>query len=247
MRILLAIFILSNTFFSTGQYLEDREDLSSKRRPGVMWFYSGFRPYETTKLRKYDRLIVDVVYNDWNGDKELFESPWYSIGINTSLMFDIPFTKSNTIGFGWGVGFSHYNNHTKTNFDRNFEENTTTLSDLDNTLDIKRSKYAANYLEIPIEFRFRTKGIKHFKFLIGAKVGYQLNAYTKTVEEIEGREYKFKSFNFPDNNSLRYGATVRIGFRNISLYGAYFFSSLFNDSQSVNLNPVNIGLSFSLF
>lgn len=247
MRILLAIFILSNTFFSTGQYLEDREDLSSKRRPGVMWFYSGFRPYETTKLRKYDRLIVDVVYNDWNGDKELFESPWYSIGINTSLMFDIPFTKSNTIGFGWGVGFSHYNNHTKTNFDRNFEENTTTLSDLDNTLDIKRSKYAANYLEIPIEFRFRTKGIKHFKFLIGAKVGYQLNAYTKTVEEIEGREYKFKSFNFPDNNRLRYGATVRIGFRNISLYGAYFFSSLFNDSQSVNLNPVNIGLSFSLF
>jgi len=247
MRVLLVILFVFTTFFSTSQYLEEREDLSSKRRPGIMWFYSGFRPYETTKLRKYDRLMVDIVYNDWQGDKEILESPWYSIGVNTSLMFDVPFTKSNTVGFGWGIGFSHYNNHTKTNFDRNFNNNTTTLSDLDSMLNIKRSKYAANYIEIPIEFRFRTKGMKHFKFLVGGKIGYQLNAYTKTVEEIEGRDYKFKSFNFPDNNRLRYGATVRIGFRNVSLYGAYFFSTLFNDNESVNLTPLSVGLSIALF
>ncbi|MGB0932968.1 MAG: outer membrane beta-barrel protein [Lishizhenia sp.] len=247
MKLLFVLLFVSTTFFSRSQYIEEREDLSSKRRPGVMWFYSGFRPYEKEKLRKYDRLIIDVVYNDWQGDRELFESPWYSIGLNTSLMFDIPFTKANTIGLGWGFGFSHYNNHTKTNFNRNFEENTTTLSNLDNTLDIKRSKYAANYLEIPLELRFRTKGIKHFKLLIGGKIGYQLNAYTKTVEEINDRDYKFKSFNFPDNNRLRYGATVRVGYRNFSLYGAYFFSSLFNDEQSVLLTPVNIGVSIALF
>lgn len=247
MRILLLSIVLFSTLLAEAQYFVDREDLSARRRPGVMWFYSGLKPYDTTYLRKYDRLMIDVVYNDWQGDKEIFQSPWYSIGINTSLMFDIPFTKANTIGFGWGVGFSHYNNHTKTNFDRNYQDNSTTLSDLDSSLNIKRSKYAANYLEIPLELRFRTKGMKHVKFLIGGKIGYQLNAYTKTVEEIEGGDYKFKSFNFPDNNRLRYGATVRMGFRNISLYGAYFFSALFNDSESVSLTPVSMGLSIALF
>lgn len=232
---------------SFGQYLEEREDVASRFKPGVFWFYSGFKPYEPEKLRKYDRLIVDVVYNDWNGDRKPFNGPWNSIGFNTALMFDKPITAANTFGIGFGIGFSHYNNRTEGIFTPNYQEGSTTFGPIADSLNIESNKFTANYLEIPLEIRIRTKGYKHFKFFVGGKFGYQLNAYTKKRVNVEGDTYKIKEHIFPDNNRLRYGATVRIGIRNWSLYGAYYFSDLFKNSASTKLSPLSMGISIALF
>lgn len=230
-----------------AQYLEEEQGLVSRHRPGVMWFYSGFSNYDTTKLRKYDRLVVDVLYNDWQGDLSPLNSPWSSIGFNVNVMFDIPFTKANTVGLGWGVAFSHYNNRTKIGFNSDYTEGSTSTYSLDLQQDIVWSKFNANYIEIPLELRFRTKGYQHFKFFVGGKIGYQLNAYTKTKENIEGKNYKFKNYNFPDRNPLRYGLTARVGIRNWSVYAAYYFTDLFTHENSVKLSPITAGISIALF
>lgn len=230
-----------------AQYLEEEQGLVSRHRPGAMWFYSGFSNYDTTKLRKYDRLVVDVLYNDWQGDLSPLNSPWSSIGFNVNLMFDVPFTKANTVGLGWGVAFSHYNNRTKVGFNSNYTEGSTSTYSLDLQQEIVWSKFNANYIEIPLELRFRTRGYQHFKFFVGGKIGYQLNAYTKTKENIEEKNYKFKNYNFPDRNPLRYGLTARVGIRNWSVYAAYHFSDLFTHENSVKLSPITAGISIALF
>ena len=246
-KTIVLLVVVCFSLLAKAQYIEEEANLVSRNRPGAMWYYSGLGKYDTTKLRKYDRLVFDVVYNDWQGDISPLNSPWSSIGFNVSLMFDVPFTKANTVGLGWGLSYSHFNNRTKIGFNSNYKEGTTTTYSLDLKEEVIWSKFNANYLEIPLELRFRTKGFRHFKFFVGGKIGYQLNAYTKTKESIEGETYKFKHYNFPDRNPLRYGLTARVGIRNWSFYAAYYFSELFQENESVSLTPISAGVSIALF
>ena len=61
----LIIFLLLTKLVTFGQ---DKE-LITRYRPGVMWFLTGIRPAQPEKVRKYDRLIFDITYNDWIGRK----------------------------------------------------------------------------------------------------------------------------------------------------------------------------------
>lgn len=244
--ILVLIITLCSTTL-TGQYYTEDEGLYSRFRPGIAWFYTGFTPHKEAKLRKYDRLMVDVVYNDFYGDRKPFSSPWNSIGFNTSFMFDVVLTKSNTISFGWGIGYSYFNNKTPLQFNRDFDNQSTSISDYPTGNQPKKSKFGANYIEIPIELRFRTKGYQHLKVMIGGKIGYQLNAFSKKTTQINNEYYSTKQYNFPDANPLRYGATVRIGIRNWAIYGAYYFSPLFTHQNSADLIPISVGVTLSLF
>lgn len=246
MRYLLLIILLSAQF-TQAQYFEEEEGLYSRYRPGVGWFFNGLRPYEEEKLRKYDRVIFDVTYCDWHGDRDYFSSPWTSIGFNTALMFDVILTEKNTVSFGWGVAFSHFSNTTRLNFQSDFTNGLTTASQFTAGNEPDRFKFAANNVEIPLEMRFRTEGYKHFKVMVGGKIGYQLNALTKTTNTINLQRQVVKTFDFPDNNPLRYSATIRIGIRNWAIYGAYYFSPLFTNSESVQLTPLTMGVSISLF
>ncbi|HLW29949.1 MAG TPA: outer membrane beta-barrel protein [Brumimicrobium sp.] len=246
-NIILLLIIVTYSSTLWGQYKAEDEGLYSRFSPGIAWFYSGFKPYKEGKLRKYDRLMVDIVYNDFYGDRDYFSSPWQSIGVNASLMFDVVLTKGNTMSFGWGVGYSHFSNRTKLQFTRNMVNKSTLVSEFPAGTEPKSSKFGANYIEVPLELRFRTKGHSHFKFMIGGKIGYQLNAFSKEIERIDGKNYATKHYNFPDANPLRYGATVRIGIRNWAIYGAYYFSPLFTNKASADLTPISVGVTISLF
>lgn len=241
----LVLFLKPEVSFGQESY---ETPLISRYKPGIGWFFNGTKPPKEKKIRKYDRLIVDIVYNDWHGDVDLFKSPWTSIGFNTQLMFDKVISDENTFALGWGLGFSHVNNRTPWIYIKDLAENRTIVIDDQSAFEnIKRSKLSANYIELPLELRFRTKGYKHFKFMVGGKVGYQLNAYSKIVESIGGQNYSVKSYNFPDNNPLRLGATVRIGIRNWAIFGAYHFTRFFTHPESVQLTPYSVGVSISLF
>lgn len=245
--LLLFILLIFSSFAHTQAKYKSENDLITRYRPGIMWFFSGLEQYEVEKLRKYDRLVVNINYNDWHGDKEFFESPWNSIGVDLALFFDIPFTRQNTAGMGIGIGYSHYSNRTSWQFSSNYGQKITTALPFAKGQEPKSHLYAANYIEIPLEFRFRSKGYSHFKFMVGGKIGYRINDYSRDVFHIEGKNYKVKRYGFVDSNPLRYGVTARIGIRNWALYGTYYFSPLFTNKKSVELYPFALGLSISLF
>lgn len=246
-KVLLLIILLCFLNEGKAQYIEKEANLISRYRPGVAWYYAGNKPYKKEKLRKYDRLIVDVVFNDWYGDREVFSSPWNSMGLNIALFGQSVLTKANTVSFAYGLSFSHFNNKTYIDFQKNTVDQSTEITNFLATTNVVKNKFTANYLEVPLEFRFRTKGYHHFKWMFGGKIGYQLNTFTKQHFQEGGNTYVSKNYNFPDNNRWRYGVTARMGVRNIALYGAFYFSELFQSEESVQLTPLSIGVSISLF
>jgi hypothetical protein len=242
------IFLLTIlSFQSFAQYDSEGIDEISRFHPGSMWFYTGLRPATPEKVRKYDRLMFDLTYNTFNGDLKPFKNRWNSIGFNTNLMFDIPITKGNTVSFGVGLAHSIFKVETDGKaFTPDTSNSYTVLSTYQPFAEENRY-LVGNSFSVPLEFRFRTKGWKHFKVHIGGRVGYQANLYSKTVNHYYNGKQVFKDHTFADVNPLIYSAHIRIGMRNWALYGSYNLNSLFKNKSSVQLNLLQVGLSVSLF
>ncbi|MCE2742373.1 MAG: PorT family protein [Fluviicola sp.] len=242
------ILIISclSCFSVFGKSLND-STLISRFRPGFMWFYTGIRPAETEKVRKYDRLIFDVTYSSFSGGKESFKNKGLSLGLNTSLLFDIPITKGNTISIGTGISHSFFQVGHNNLFLTNSKEGTTTYQLKDSLDAFKRSSLAGNVFSIPLELRFRSKNWKHVKFHLGGKVGYQANLYSKYIIQSVDIDKRIKSFYFPDVNGLVYSVHARIGIRNWALFGSYSINKMFSNTKSTPINTLQVGLSISLF
>lgn len=194
-----------------------------------------------------DCILIDVAYNDWQGDRNLFQSPASSIGINIAFTNHWNLTKNGALSFGVGLGYSYFKNRSFVKYQRDFNNKSTILTAVDSLNEPNKVQFGANYIEIPIDFRFITKGKNHFKFMIGAKIGVNIRSYNKIFRRINGKQYTTKTTNFPDLNLWRYGVTARIGIRNITLFGAYYFSPVFTNDKSTQLYPFSLGLTLSIF
>lgn len=243
--ILIGFALIATTGHS--QYDGYGKDEVSRFRAGIMWFYTGLMPAKEGKIRKYDRLIFDLTYNDWVGDVSLFENHWASIGLNTNFMFDIPLVKGNKVALGVGVAHQFTSIRHDSHLNRDFINGTTLLSPK-NPLDIfKKSVLGGNCFAIPIELRFRNESWKHFKFHIGGKIGYQANLYSKNVSMVNGKRDINKTFGFADKSEIMYSAHVRIGLRNWALFASFNFNPIFTNKSSTKLQQAQAGLSISLF
>jgi hypothetical protein len=246
-KLWLTLLLAILSFSLNAQYNSEGADLISRFRPGTMWFYTGLRPATPEKVRKYDRLMFDLTYNTFNGGLKPFKNNWNSIGFNTNLLFEIPIAKANTVSFGIGLTHSLFSVETSGHFfgaDSTFSK---TLMSPYQTFAEEKRYLIGNSFSVPLEFRFRTKGWKHFKVHIGGRVGYQANLYSKAVNHYDHGKQVFKDHNFADVNRLIYSAHVRIGIRNWAVYGSYNLNSLFKNKESVQLNLFQVGLSVSLF
>jgi hypothetical protein len=239
-RILLLFLILWKSFEA-----QQDPDLISRHRPGILWYFTGLRPLKDADNRKYDRLIVDVTYNDWLGAVSPFENRWNSIGINTNFMFDVRSKKYQSLSFGWGFAYAFSNVSTN----RKLIEANSNVVILANksTLDsYNHNAIQAHRFYLPLELRFASKKWNRIKFIIGANVGIQpfLNQVFLTKSAGE-KEYFTKELS--DRSLLNYGVHFRAGTRSLALFGSYQINSLFKSRESVKLHPFQFGLSISLF
>jgi len=244
MKLVIITILLFFSLTSFGQYDSKGEDEISRFRPGTMWFFRGIRPAKIQNQRKYDRLIFDILYNDWTGNLKPFNVKPTSIGFGASLMFDVPLNRGNTVAFGWGLNY----NKTHVKHDNTF------FTDVSNgwtkyTKSPVNAKSSLNYnqFSIPLELRFRNESWRHFKLHIGGKIGYITGLNEKTLLEDQTGKTKIKDYHFPDVNNLQYSAHVRVGIRSFALFGEYNFAQLFSNSASTQLNILRFGISVSLF
>jgi len=224
---------------------QQNPDLISRHRPGILWYFTGLRPLHDADNRKYDRLIVDVTYNDWLGDVSPFNNRWNSLGVNTNFMFDVRSRKNKALSFGWGFAYAYSTVATDKKF----------LIANDNSVSISPKLMIDNYtlntihshrFYIPLELRFASKKWSRFKFIIGANVGIQPFLNQVFLTKSEGEKEYFTNV-LSDRNLLSYGVHFRGGTRNLALFGSYHFNSLFKSRESVKLHPFQFGLSISLF
>lgn len=241
------ILFCSVGFLSNAQFDGKGDSKASRFRPGIMWFYSGISPAEEEKPAKYDRLIFDITYNDWVGERDVFSNHWASIGLNTNVMFDIPMIKGDKFSFGIGISHQYTNVRHDNKLVINDSLGTTVFMPKDDSDNFFKSVLSGNSFSVPIEFRFRNESWKQFKFHLGGKIGYQTNLLSKQVAHIDGYKTTTKRSGFPDDNQFIYSIHMRIGMRNWALFGSYNLNTLFSNSKSSQLNLVQMGLSLSLF
>ncbi len=198
-----------------------------------------------TKLKKADRVVLDLFYDTWQGLPSGIEPGLLQPGIGITSFQDYPIGNSN-FAFAFGVGISVHNFYSNA-FIAMDTNNVTQLLPLSTDLEYKVNKLTLTYLETPIEFRYRTKGVYTFRFYAGFKLGYLLQEHTKysgddpfSDGQIKYKEYKHKNF-----NNLRYGPTVRIGYRWFNLYASYNMTTLFKEDKGPQMYPISIGLMIS--
>jgi hypothetical protein len=125
------------------------------------------------------------------------------------------------------------------------------------SLSVRKSMLVTNYFEIPVELAYRTKPddpARSFKIAFGGRVGYLFDSFTK-VKYKEGSETKkYKDKQDFQLNKLRYGVYGKLGVGNISLFGYYNLSPLFEtdkgpiqDGVTSEINTVTIGISLASF
>lgn len=197
-----------------------------------------------------DQIIFDINHDRFLELPDGVEQSIWSRGVNIYGMYDLPIAKQN-LSFAVGFGFSSSNyflNSDIVDIDTTNGQTYSTLVPYDtDSIDFKRSKISANYIDVPVELRFRTnenaKG-NRFKLAIGAKIGRKVNFHTKRIDENGDR---FKAYVFPNVRDWRYGVTGRIGYGKVTISGYYSLVPLFEDNRGVELTPISIGISIIPF
>ncbi len=207
--------------------------------------YQGWFPRKDSAPPVMHRLAVDLVFNRWMEEPTGVTLEPYSIGINVYRMIDIPFTKK--FGISLGPGFSSENYHHNGQFitiQDTLGKQFTSIEPFTNGYEYKRNKISLNYFDIPFELRFRSAEKPRFSFYPGFKVGYLFNAHTKTIDNTG----KYKNYNIPNLNSIRYGVSLRMGWGNaFHIYAYYQLTGVFEENKGVQINPFSIGFTFYLF
>ena len=201
----------------------------------------------TGKPIKQDNLLIDVHYSS------LVNAPAnirfdFGYGASFQLMYDYQF-QAKVLSGAIGIAYSndnYYNNGYISHYDTINGDYTTfyPFGDLDSA--VKRNKYVTNYLDIPVELRFRSKpNIKghSWKASLGFRVGFRLGSHTRTTTD-KGR---YEIYNHDSLRRLRYGITARVGYGRVGLVYYYGITRLFDDNRGHELIPWSLGLTISPF
>lgn len=119
--------------------------------------------------------------------------------------------------------------------------------------DIRKSKLATTYLDIPVEIRWRSlkyDSKRSFKVAVGGKIGFMLDTHTKVKYDEFGEKKIRKQKEDFGISKIRYGLYGKVGYGNAYLFYYYSLSQLFDGSsgpQATEAFPVMFGLSISAF
>lgn len=179
--------------------------------------------------------------------KELSQEFGHSISF--ALMNEVLFGVSHW-SFGYGLGFGAYNYNNNLNIKVN---PTTQLPEYqflpaDSTYDVNRQ--SLQYIEVPLELRFRTRSNKKGRFLRiypFIKGGVRV----KSLSIFKNGSYSVAQLKLEDTEWWRAAAGIRLGYSIFSLYANYEISSIYKSVQVGETNlkdfrTLNLGVSLSL-
>ena len=184
-----------------------------------------------------------------NVPQQLELNAWRSKGVNLYYYYRVKLINDKlTLNPGLGLGLDSYsfNNHViiGTSNTGIFESHIDTLN-----RNILKTKLATNYVDLPLELRFKSSSndLKAFRIAVGAKVGVLFNAHSKIKFVEDGFVHKTKNRDDFGLNQFRYGLIGRIGYSYFNLFGYYSLSTLFKNGKGPDVTPFMFGITFSDF
>jgi len=233
------LFLLLSSLLAQAQVKESK--LDSSRKTGERRADNEF-DLKNYKSDPNDRLILEINHTGWLGlPRDIVQDNFKCIGFNFALMFDKPIGKS-AFSFGYGIGLFSHNFHSNADFVRQLDSTRSFVSTRMEPYkrEVSLNRYAQKVLEIPIEFRFRTKTDRQFKIHLGGKIGYVVNDF-RSVKDGDG---KVRTYDIKNINPLRYGINFRIGFEHLALSASYYFTQIFKPGEGPSgVTPYSIGIA----
>jgi len=195
-----------------------------------------------------DYVMLQIGTEWWGNQPDSITTTTLGRVFNAYLCYDFPIAKSN-FSFAAGAGIGTSNIYFK-NQVINISDTTPAIQFLPETNPAyKKYKLSTAYVEAPFELRFfgnkenRNVG---FKAAIGLRVGALVSSHTKGKYTLNSKPIVDKVVTKRYIETWRYAATLRLGYGNFSVYGAYNISNLFRlNSGPENVRPIQIGLTLS--
>ena len=213
-----------------------------------------------------DRFMIDLFSDIWSNTPEAMDINTINRGISISMMQDFrlgysPFSVAAGLGF---TSHNLYSDHAYEFTSMSWlsswpQPGTYDFHPIDETWnDIKKNKLSLNYLNVPLEFRYRNNNLpKTFRIYAGLRLGYLINAHTKVhivskeenLDDSIQNEWKYKELKLGNLEKLQAGVTARIGYGRLNLFGYLPLTEIFKDNYSAELGmkPVSVGITFIVY
>ncbi len=192
-----------------------------------------------------DFLMFQLTYDNWLDKPDSVNISGFGRGINLYLCYDFPIAKSNfSFAAGIGIGTSSLM----------LKDQELVLTDtgsaavarfIPETKDYKRYKISSAFVEAPFELRyFGNKENRNvgFKAALGLRVGTLLTVHTRGRYNVDGTKVVEKESTKRFFENWRYAATLRLGWGNVTLMGAYNLGGVFKDGKGPDVTPYSVGI-----
>jgi len=172
-------------------------------------------------------------------------------GFSCGLTYNFPLGESKKHTIGIGLGYSGHNYFSYSRIMDPYTRDTLQIvpyrTDGTVTDGFKRYKVNCNYVEMPLELRFRIKDA--WKIGVGVKIGILVNAKTKFVgNNDDGLRIREKLCYINNVERYTYTATLRVGYKWVSAYAAMQLLPVFEvGHEAPYILPLSVGVSFAPF
>lgn len=115
----------------------------------------------------------------------------------------------------------------------------------DSSFEFTKNKLRTSQLRVPVMLEFNTSQDNDRSFHLAAGVigGWRFSTITKQHFSQDGKEHKYRQKGDFNTNDFSLDASVRVGYRNFTLYGTYALTPLFEEGKGPEVYPVSVGLS----
>jgi len=201
-----------------------------------------------------DHFFIQLGYLTWTGQPDSIRTNGFPRTLNMYVMLNFPFKTNPNWSVAIGPGIASDNMY----FDKmtvGIARTTPTVEfrDVADTNHFKKYKLSTNYLEAPVELRYRFNPYddrKSVKIAVGAKVGMLLNAHVKgkTLQSVNDQtlnDYTAKESTKRFFNKQRLSVMGRVGVGSFTAFVSYAITPIFQEGLGPSMRPLSIGLNIS--
>lgn len=196
-------------------------------------------------LYREDQFYVGITYNDLQNRQEGVSQNKFAPSFSLGFLRDMPINKNRTIAIAAGIGYSinNYNHDILISEANGFPE----YNIIDSEINFDKNKLTLHYVDVPIEFRWRTSTPEShifWRIYTGFKISYLVYDRSKYSD---GQSKIIVTGN-KDLDKWQYGAYIAAGRNTWNLYAYYGLNPIFKsaqlNNQSIDMSTLNLGLMF---
>ena len=171
----------------------------------------------------------------------------FSQGFGCAVTYNFPLGESSKHTVSLGLGYTGHNYFSYSRILNPYTNDTIRFEQYRDVDGFKRNKLNCNYLEIPLELRFRIKDA--WKIGVGFKFGLLVNAKTKFVGNNEDGVRIHEKYSYIKNiEQYAYAATLRVGYRSVNLFCAMQLNPVFVVGHDApRIMPLSVGITLAPF